>query len=151
MEIPDPVSSILQHKPSKEIWHLSSASTVLDAIRQMAEKNVGAMLVIDDGQLVGIISERDYTRKVILEGRSSKNTAVREIMSSPVISVAPDIGVGACLQLMTDRHIRHLPVIDKDNTVLGVVSIGDLVKRTISAQDAMIGHLERYITGSYTG
>ncbi len=117
----------------------------------MAEKNVGAMLVIDDGQLVGIISERDYTRKVILEGRSSKNTAVREIMSSPVISVAPDIGVGDCLQLMTDRHIRHLPVIDRDNTVLGVVSIGDLVKRTISAQDAMIGHLERYITGSYTG
>ena len=117
----------------------------------MAEKNVGAMLVMDDGRLVGIISERDYTRKVILEGRSSKDTAVRDIMSSPVISVAPDIGVGACLQLMTDRHIRHLPVVDEDGRVLGVISIGDLVKRTISAQDAMIGQLENYITGSYPG
>ena len=151
MEVPDPVSSILQHKPSKEIWHIASASTVLEAIRQMAEKNVGAMLVMDDGRLVGIISERDYTRKVILEGRSSKDTAVRDIMSSPVISVAPDIGVGACLQLMTDRHIRHLPVVDEDGRVLGVISIGDLVKRTISAQDAMIGQLENYITGSYPG
>lgn len=153
MEIADPVSSILEQKDSSDIYSVTSDDTVYDAITRMAEKNIGAILVIDDGKLVGIMSERDYTRKIVLEGRASRDTSVSDIMSSPVIGVPPDAKVGSCLQLMTNKHIRHLPVVDRnDHTlVLGVISIGDLVKRTISAQQAMIGQLESYLTGGYPG
>lgn len=153
MEIADPVSSILEHKDLGDIYCIASADTVYDAITRMAQKNIGAILVIDDDKLVGIMSERDYTRKVILEGRASRDTPVSDIMSSPVIVVPPDAQAGACLQLMTEKHIRHLPVVDRnDHTrVLGVISIGDLVKRTISAQQALIGQLESYLTGGYPG
>jgi len=153
MEIADPVSSILEQKVSSEIYSVVSDDTVYDAITRMAEKNIGAILVIDDEKLVGILSERDYTRKVVLEGRASRDTPVSDIMSSPVIGVPPETKVGSCLQLMTSKHIRHLPVVDRDDhtQVLGVISIGDLVKRTISAQEAMIDQLESYLAGGYPG
>lgn len=153
MEITDSVESILAQKSSSEIFHVAPDSTVFDAIKVMAEKNIGAILVMEEGQMVGILSERDYTRKVILEGRSSRDTLVKEIMTSPVVGVPPSTKVCACLQLMTEIHIRHLPVVEgkSGGNVVGVVSIGDLVKRTISAQEAMIGQLESYITGGYPG
>lgn len=153
MEIADPVSSILEHKGSNEIHSVAADDTVFDAIQLMAEKNIGAALVLEDEQLIGIISERDYTRKVILEGRASRDTPVSDIMSTPVVGVPPDTKVGICLQLMTRKYIRHLPVLTEEGsrTVIGVVSIGDLVKRTIAAQEAMIDQLESYIAGGYPG
>lgn len=153
MEITDPVSSILEHKGSSEIFSVVADDTVFDAIQLMAEKNIGAALVMEETQLVGIISERDYTRKVILEGRASRDTPVGDIMTAPVVGVSPDTKVGTCLQLMTRKYIRHLPVLSEDGsrTVLGVVSIGDLVKRTMAAQEAMIDQLESYLAGGYPG
>jgi CBS domain-containing protein len=103
--------------------------------------------VVDDGRLVGIISERDYTRKVILKGRSSKETAVKEIMTDPVLTVGPSAGVAECMRLMTERRVRHLPVVEQDKLV-GILSIGDLLKWTISAQGVAIDNLERFITGN---
>ena len=153
MEITDPVSSILDGKAPAAVYSVAPDDTVFDAIQVMAEKNIGAALVMEEGQLVGILSERDYTRKVILEGRASRDTPVGDIMTSPVIGVPPDTKVGTCLQLMAAKYIRHLPVLSEEGsrTVVGVVSIGDLVKRIISAQEAMIDQLESYIAGGYPG
>lgn len=148
MEITDPVSSILIHKALPDIWHVSPERTVFEAITLMSEKNVGALLVMTGEELVGIVSERDYTRKVILKGRSSKETLVREIMTDDVIVIEPGASVAAALALMTARRIRHLPVMI-GNRVEGVISIGDLVKRIISAQEALIEQLENYCSGSY--
>lgn len=141
------ISDILKEK-GRHIWSLTPAEFVYDAIAMMSEKHVGALLVISDGKLVGIISERDYARKVILQGKSSKETQVREIMTSPVIFVNPQQNVSECMKIMTDNRIRHLPVVE-DEKVVGVVSIGDLVKWIISAQDWTIHDLENYITGKY--
>ena len=148
MEISDPVSSILAQKSFSEVWQVSGEATVLDAIKLMADKNVGSVLVMDGEKLQGILSERDYTRKVFLQGRASKNTCVRDIMTSPVQCIAPGTKVAACFQLMTDKHVRHLPVLD-DGKVVGIVSIGDLVKHTMDAQEAIIDHLKNYIVGAY--
>ena len=148
MEIHDPISSILAHKSGPEIWSVTPDSMVFDAIELMSDRNIGAVLVMEDETLVGILSERDYTRKVMLKGKASKETPVREIMTSPVIGVGPASRVAQCLQLMSERRIRHLPVLE-EGRVIGVVSVGDLVNRMISAQGAMIDHLENYIVGSY--
>lgn len=139
------ISEILSYKGSNA-WSVSPSATVFEAIKLMAEKNVGALLVTEGEKLVGIISERDYTRKVALKGKSSKETAVREILSGQVISVAPSHTVEECLRLMTDHRIRHLPVLDKGQ-IQGVVSIGDLVNWVISAQRTTIEQLQTYITG----
>ena len=128
------------------IWSASPDETVYDAIHRMAEHGIGALLVMDDDQLVGFFSERDYSRKVILKGLSSRETAVSTIMSSPVLTISPDASVQEGLKTMTEKRIRHLPVAD-DSGVLGIVSIGDLVKAVIEDQQELIDQLERYIVG----
>ncbi len=139
------ISEILKHKGNK-VWSISPDATVYDAVEMMAEKNVGALLVTEGHKLVGIISERDYTRKVVLKGKSSKSTAVKEILSGHVIHVSPAHTVEECLRLMTDHRIRHLPVLDAES-IIGVVSIGDLVNWIISAQNSTIHQLQTYISG----
>jgi CBS domain-containing protein len=139
------ISEILSHKGST-VWSIAPDATVFEAIQLMADKNVGALLVIENDKLAGIISERDYTRKVMLKGKSSKTTAVREILSSHVIHVSPASTVEECMRLMTDHHFRHLPVLDGD-AIAGIVSIGDLVNWIISAQHTAISQLQTYITG----
>jgi CBS domain-containing protein len=139
------INEILNRK-GPAAWSIAPDATVFEAIQLMADKNVGAVLVTENGKLVGIISERDYTRKVVLKGKASKTTAVREILSSHVIHVSPSQTVEECLHLMTDHHIRHLPVLDGDK-IMGVISIGDLVNWIISAQHNTISQLQTYITG----
>lgn len=139
------IRDILQEKGTT-IWSAAPDDSVLDAIRRMAEYGVGALLVINDGQLVGFFSERDYTRKVILEGLASRDTPVEKVMSTPVISISPDATVQQGLSMMTEKHIRHLPVTDASG-VIGVVSIRDLVKAVIEDQQALIEQLERFIMG----
>jgi len=139
------ISEILGHKGSA-VWSISPNATVFEAIQLMADKNVGAVLVTENDKLVGIISERDYTRKVILKGKASKTTTVMEVLSSHVIHVSPSQTVEECMRLMTDHHIRHLPVLDGEK-IVGIVSIGDLVNWIISAQHTTISQLRTYITG----
>ena len=139
------IREILAHK-GDAIWSVSPETTVYDAIKLMAEKNVGALLVTRHDKLAGIISERDYTRKVILMGRASKDTRVNEILSGNVVAVSPDHTVEQCLRLMTEHRVRHLPVLNGDK-IVGIVSIGDLVNSVISAQTSTIHQLEAYITG----
>ncbi len=140
------VKQILQGKGS-EALSISPDASVFEALKMMAERNVGALLVLERGRLVGIISERDYARKVILKGKSSLDTPIREIMTDKVLFVRPEQTVEECMALMTDKHIRHLPVLVGDQ-VIGVVSIGDLVKASIDEKDFLIQQLESYITGS---
>lgn len=140
-----PIGEILSQKGNL-VWSVSPETTVLDAIKMMAEKNVGALLVTKDGKLSGILSERDYTRNVVLKGRSSKDTSVREIISGRVVTVSPDHTVEECMRLMTEHRVRHLPVV-VGNKILGVISIGDLVNTIISSQNSAIQQLETYITG----
>ena len=139
------VSSILSSKGS-QIWSVKPDTTVFEAITTMAERNVGALLVMDADKLLGVVSERDYTRKVALKGRSSRDTTVREILSAHVVSATPKQTIEDCMRLMTENRVRHLPIVEGD-TVVGIVSIGDLVNWTISAQNAAIAQLENYITG----
>ena len=139
------IAEILHHKGGT-IWSVAPNATVFEAIELMANKNVGALLVMEGEKLVGIISERDYTRKVALKGKSSKETKVREIMGTPVITVPPQQPVSDCLRLMTEHRVRHLPVVEGAR-VIGVISIGDLVNWIISTQSAEIQQLEQYIAG----
>ena len=126
---------------------VSPNDSVFHALTLMAEHNVGALMVLDGEQLVGIFSERDYARKVILHGKSSKETLVSEIMSDKVAYVTPATTLDECMALMTEKHFRHLPVLEDDGTVVGIISIGDLVKETISSQEFLIKQLEHYISG----
>lgn len=143
------VKSLIERK-SGCVWSIGPEANVFEAVQLMADKNVGALIVMEGHHLVGIISERDYTRKVILYGKSSRQTLVREIMFNPVITVTADHTIEECMRIMTDRRIRHLPVMDKDE-LRGIVSIGDLVNWIISAQQATIDSLETYISGKYPG
>jgi CBS domain-containing protein len=139
------ISEILEIK-GNAAWTVTPDTIVFDAIEMMAEKNVGALLVTEKGKLVGILSERDYTRKVALRGKSSKEIAVREILSGQVVDVSPEHSIEDCLRLMTEHRIRHLPVLD-GSRIVGVVSIGDLVNWIISAQTTTISQLQTYISG----
>src|SRR5438309_1748688 len=145
MNISGTIGAILNQK-GRQVYSISPDATVFEAIQFMAEKNVGALLVMSGEKLVGVISERDYTRKVALRGKSSRETKVVEIISSPVVSAMPAHSVEDCMRLMTSNRVRHLPVLEGEKLV-GVVSIGDLVNWTISAQDAAIEQLKSYITG----
>ncbi len=138
------VKHLLESKGSK-VFAIAPDAPVLEAIKHMAEHRVGALLVMRGDQLIGVVSERDYARKVILQGRSSSQTAVSDIMSSTPLTVSPDTDVFDCMRLCTDSRIRHLPVVD-GQSVVGVISIGDLVKAVIDAQAEEIEHLQRYIT-----
>jgi CBS domain-containing protein len=139
------VKHILQDK-GHNIWHITPDALVVDALKLMAEKEVGSLLVLDEGKLVGIISERDYARKVTLKGKSSLDTPVREIMTQRVISVRPENTIEECMALITDKHIRHLPVV-VDEKVVGIVSIGDVVKAELAEKDFLIKQLKNYISG----
>jgi len=139
------IGDILSHK-GRQVWSVGPEATVLDAIKLLAEKNVGALLVLREGHLVGIISERDYTRKVVLKGKSSRDTPVQDILSGRVISVTAAHTVEEAMRLMTENKVRHLPVLE-GNTVIGIVSIGDLVSRVITVQSSTIQQLNTYITG----
>lgn len=140
------VAQVVQNKKIQQIHTVEADNTVLNALQMMADNNIGALPVIEDGKVVGVISERDYARKCVLKGRASVGTTVREIMSSPVITVSSKQSVSECLSLITDRHLRHLPVLDEGELV-GLVSIGDLVKETIAEQEELIRQLEQYIRG----
>jgi CBS domain-containing protein len=146
MEVAGTVSGILAQKGST-IWSIAPAAMVFDAIALMADKNIGALPVIDNDQLVGIISERDYSRKVILKGKSSKETCIEEIMTRDLVTANLGDSVMECMRVMTEKRVRHLPVME-GTRVMGVLSIGDVVKWLISAQAATIDNLEQYITGA---
>jgi CBS domain-containing protein len=146
MKVLDPVSMLLRQKGS-DIFSLPSDATVYSAIELMADRRVGALLVVDEGSLVGVISERDYARKVILMGRSSKDTFVREIMTPNPITVHCDTTVDQAMRIMTESRFRHLPVINSRGEIAGVLSIGDVVNWIVTLQDAAIAHLEHYIAG----
>ena len=149
MRVSDPVSSILRKKGT-EIWSLPSDATVYSAVEIMAKKHVGALLVIDDGRLVGIISERDYARKVILMGRASKDTFVREIMTTSLVTITPECAVDDAMRVMEKNRIRHAPVV-KDGSLQGMITLGDLVKWILTTQDHTIEQLEHFITCQYPG
>jgi CBS domain-containing protein len=141
-----PISSVLVNKTSA-IWSIAPEATVYEAIKLMAEKNIGALLVMSAGKLGGVITERDYTRKIALQGKTSKETRVWEIIPREVITVTPEDSVQDCMRLMTEKRVRHLPVVEGAN-VIGIVSIGDLVNWIISTQNAAIEQMENYISGS---
>jgi CBS domain-containing protein len=139
------VRDIIETK-GRDVWSILPDATVFDALKIMADKNVGALLVLDGEIVAGILSERDYARKVILHGRSSKELKVKEIMSSKVYFVSPEQNIEDCMTLFTDKRVRHLPVLENER-LAGVISIGDVVKAIITEQKSTIKHLENYITG----
>lgn len=141
------LKQLLAGKTDRPLAVVAPGDSVFHALTLMAQHDVGALLVMDGEQLVGIFSERDYARKIILQGKSSKETTVREIMSDRVAYVTPGTTLDECMALMTDKHFRHLPVLTDDGSVVGMISIGDLVKETISSQQFLINELERYIAG----
>lgn len=140
------VAQLMKLKPHQQVFTISPDQMVLDALKLMAEKNVGALPVVENGVVVGVVSERDYARKMILVGRSSVGTPVRAIMSAPVITVGPGENIETCMNTMTDSHLRHLPVVE-DGQLVGLLSIGDLVKEAIAEQANLIQQLEQYIRG----
>ena len=139
------VKQILERK-GYDIWSVSPQTTVYEALQQMSEKNVGALLVLENDVLVGVFSERDYARKLILKGKASKDTLVHELMTSDVFYIEPHREIEDCLALMTDKHIRHLPVLENDR-LIGIVTIGDIGKQIISDQQFLIEQLEKYVSG----
>ena len=143
MEVSGRISAILAHKKVSTVWSIGPNATVIDAIRLMDEKNVGALPVVENGKLVGIVSERDYTRKVLLKGRSSKDTPVSDIMTKELLTVNSGDSVAECMRIMTEKRVRHLPVLEGTKLV-GILSIGDVVNWLMSAQKAMIDNFERY-------
>ena len=145
----DAVESILRVK-GRGAWWIAPTATVYEAIREMSERGVGALLVMSEGRLEGIVSERDYARKIILKDRSSKTTPVREIMTTELITVSPKHTVEQCMHLVTEHRIRHLPVLNGEE-VVGIVSIGDLVNWIITAHEETIDQLQGYIAGKYPG
>jgi CBS domain-containing protein len=149
--LPEAVSSVLRRKASdRRVLSISPDASVYEAIALMADNSIGALLVVSNGVLVGIMSERDYARKVVLQSRSSKDTRVADIMTSPVVTVSPAHTVEECMRLMTDKRIRHLPVVE-GSTIAGIVSIGDLVRAVITVQGETIQYLQQYINGQYQG
>ena len=148
MDVSGNISAIL-HQKTGDIFVISPDATVFEAVEMMAGKNIGALLVLDGEKLVGVVSERDYTRKVMLRGKKSRETKVAEIMSEHLTVIPPNEPVERCLRLMTEKRFRHLPVVEGEK-VIGVISIGDLVKHVIASQSATIAHLENYIRGGYT-
>jgi CBS domain-containing protein len=147
MEISTAARTLLEHK-SRDIWTISPAATVYQAIQMMSEKNIGALPVVDGTRLVGMISERDYMSKVALHGKSSRETPVSDIMTREIVTVGPDQNISSCLEIITEHRIRHLPVLDGDD-LLGIISIGDLVKWIIETQRMTIQQLNAYISGGY--
>ena len=137
----------LLDRKGREVWSVDAGAPVLEAIRAMAERRVGALPVTRQGKLIGVVSERDYARKVILMGRASAETPVEQIMSSPVVTVTPDDPVRHCMELMTERRIRHLPLLGPDGAMVGMISIGDLVRAVIEEQQETIEQLEKFISG----
>jgi CBS domain-containing protein len=148
MQVSGRVSTILAKKKASTVWSIAPNAMVFDAIQLMDDKNVGALPVLHNGMLVGIVSERDYTRKVILKGRSSKETPVSDIMSGQLLTVNPSQSITECMRIMTEKRVRHLPVLEGTKLV-GILSMGDVVNWLISAQTATIDNLERYVTGDY--
>lgn len=149
MEIHGTVRDILQNKKGP-IWTTTPDSTVYEAIGLMGEKNIGAVVVVEDGEVIGVLSERDYSRKVVLQGRTSRDTKVGEILSRPAITVRRKDGIEKCMQLMTENRIRHLPVVDEGELV-GMISMGDLVNWVMQTQRHTILQLQGYISGEYPG
>ena len=141
------VAQVLKSKPNQDVYTIEAADSVYNAVKLMAEKQIGALIVKENGAIAGIVTERDYARKIVLMDRSSKTTPVRDIMSSAVRFVRPDQTTDECMALMTERRMRHLPVMDNDD-LIGMVSIGDLVKNIIAEQQFTIQQLEHYIHGA---
>jgi len=149
MEIHGTVYDLL-HNKSGQIWTTNTSDTVYEAIHLMGEKNIGALVAVEDGQVIGVLSERDYSRKVVLQGRTSRDTLVGDILSRPAITVHSKDSIETCMQLMTGKRIRHLPVVD-DGQLIGLVSIGDLVSWVMQSQRHTIQQLQGYISGDYPG
>jgi len=141
------VSQFLEKK-GHDVWWVAPETTVFDALQLMANKKVGALLVLEEDSLVGLFSERDYARKVILKGKSSKDTPVRDIMSTKIVCVTPNQSTEECMSLMTEKRVRHLPVMDGEK-LIGIISIGDVVKAVIADREDIIEQLEHYITGTF--
>jgi CBS domain-containing protein len=145
------VRDLLQSKEKKEVWSVTPDTLVYRALQLLNEKKIGALVVLEKGDLIGIVSERDYARKVILEGKSSKETFTREIMSTKLFVVTPETTVEECMALMSEKRIRHIPVVEKDTSkILGLISIGDVLKSVISDQKILIENLSNYIMGKYS-